>query len=33
MSRIFDTNEINFMKLTGLGLLSVVTIAILTSLI
>lgn len=33
MSRIFDTNEINFMKLTGLGILSVVAIAILTSLI
>lgn len=33
MSRIFDTNETNFMKLTGLGILSVVAIAILTSLI
>lgn len=33
MSRIFDTNELNFMKLTGLGLLPVVAIAILTSLI
>lgn len=33
MSRIFDTNVLNFMKLTGLGLLAVVAIAILTSLI
>ena len=33
MSRIFDTNEINFMKLAGLGILPVVAIAILTSVI
>ena len=33
MSQIFTTNEINFMKLTGLGILPVVAIAILTSLI
>lgn len=33
MSRIFDTNEINFMKLAALGILPVVAIAILTSVI
>lgn len=33
MLRVFNTNEIDFMKLTGLGILSVVAIAVLTSLI
>lgn len=33
MLRVFNTNEINFMKLAGLGILPVVAIAVLTSLI
>ena len=33
MLRVFNTKEINFMKLAGLGILPVVAIAILTSLI